>query len=86
MIAGSPCSVLLLAGYLLPIQASPTDMGLVFAIITLNLALLLVVTRSNRLQRTEWLATQAEREAKEELITSRAMFETMFQTVPFRWW
>ena len=82
VIAGTTCSILLLAGYLLPVQASPTDTGLVFAIITLNLALLLVVTRSNRLQRTEWLATQAERAAKEELITSRAMFETMFQTVP----
>ena len=75
VIAGATCSILLLGGYLLPVQASPTDTGLVIAVITLNLALLLVVTRSNRLQRTEWLATQAERAAKEELITSRAMFE-----------
>ena len=63
-------------------QTSPTDTGLVLAMVTLNLALLLVVTRSNRLQRTEWAATQAERMAKEELIASRAMFETMFKTVP----
>lgn len=82
VIAGMVCSILLLAGYLLPVQTSPTDTGLVLAMVTLNLALLLVVTRSNRLQRTEWSATQAERHAKEELIASRAMFETMFKTVP----
>jgi diguanylate cyclase (GGDEF)-like protein/PAS domain S-box-containing protein len=82
VIAGMACSVMLLAGYLLPARASPTDTGLVLAMIMLNLALLLVVTRSNRLQRTEWAATQAERKAKDELIESRAMFETMFKTVP----
>ncbi|MET0528682.1 MAG: PAS domain S-box protein, partial [Microvirga sp.] len=82
VVAGMTSSVLLLAGYLLPAQTSPTDTGLVLAMITLNLALLLVVARSNRLQRTEWAATEAERRAKDELLESRAMFEAMFKTVP----
>lgn len=82
VISGIACSVLLLAGYLLPAQTSPTDTGLVLAMIMLNLALVLVVTRSNRLQRTEWAATQAERRVKNELLESRAMFEAMFKTVP----
>ncbi|WP_210493811.1 putative bifunctional diguanylate cyclase/phosphodiesterase [Microvirga antarctica] len=80
--AGVTCSILLLGGYLLPEKANPTETGLILAMVTLNLALILVVTRSNRLQRTEWAATQAAREAKDALVESRAMFETMFKTVP----
>ncbi|MGO4572139.1 putative bifunctional diguanylate cyclase/phosphodiesterase [Microvirga sp. 2TAF3] len=82
MISGAACSVMMLAGYMYPEILGSTTIGLVLAVVTLNFALLLVVARSNRLQRTEWASTQAERRAKEELVESRAMFETMFKTVP----
>ena len=36
VIAGTTCSILLLAGYLLPVQTSPTDTGLVLAMVTLT--------------------------------------------------
>ncbi|NIX75067.1 putative bifunctional diguanylate cyclase/phosphodiesterase [Microvirga terricola] len=82
IISGIACSAMMFGGYMLPEPASDTTTGLFLAIVMLNLALFLVVSRSNRLQRLEWMATQAERRTKEELIESRTMFETMFKTVP----
>jgi diguanylate cyclase (GGDEF)-like protein/PAS domain S-box-containing protein len=80
--SGIGCSVMMLVGYELPAGPDPDTPGLILATTMLNLALFLVVSRSNRLQRMEWAATQAERQAKNELIDSRAMFRTMFKTVP----
>lgn len=80
--SGVGCSALMLAGYILPVGLTADNPGLILVMIMLNLALFLVVSRSNRLQRMEWAATRAERQAKNELIDSRAMFETMFKTVP----
>jgi len=82
VVSGVGGSAMVLAGYLWQGQADSSDAGLGLAMIMLNLALCLVVTRSNRLQRMEWAATQAERRAREELGDSRAMFETVFKTVP----
>lgn len=81
VISGIACSIMMFGGYELP-EPSGTTIGLFLAMVMLNLALFLVVSRSNRLQRLEWMATQAERRANEELVESRAMFETMFKTVP----
>lgn len=80
--SGIACSVMMLGGYMYPQTDNSTTIGLVLAMITLNFALFLVLARSNRLQRTEWAATQAERQAKEQLAESRTMFETLFKTVP----
>ena len=80
--SGVACSAMMLAGYMLPAQPGPTAIDLILAVIMLNVALSLVVARSNRLQRTEWLATQSERRAKEELADSKAIFQTMFKSVP----
>jgi signal transduction histidine kinase/CheY-like chemotaxis protein len=57
----------MLAGYLFPGPLRPTTPGLVIAVLTLNVALSLVVARSNRLRRLEWEATQAERRSADEL-------------------
>jgi diguanylate cyclase (GGDEF)-like protein/PAS domain S-box-containing protein len=80
--SGVGCSVMVLAGYMFPEKTSQTAAGLILAMVMLNLVLFLVLTRSNRLQRTEWSATQAVRDANKELADSRAMFQTMFKTVP----
>ncbi|MBM6593321.1 putative bifunctional diguanylate cyclase/phosphodiesterase [Microvirga pudoricolor] len=82
VISGAGCSILMLVGYLSGDDTRATATGLVLAVLVLNFALVLVVTRSNRLRRLEWAATQAERRAKEELTRSRAMFERLFRTVP----
>ncbi|GGE38013.1 hypothetical protein GCM10007276_14320 [Agaricicola taiwanensis] len=82
LISGIGCSLMMLAGFLLPEPDSPTAPGLILAMLMLNVALILVVSRSNRLRRMEWAATQAERRLKDELAESRAMFEKMFMAVP----
>lgn len=82
VVSGGSCSAMVLAGYLGQGPMDSSAAGLVLAVIMLNIALCLVVIRSNRLQRMEWAATQAERRAKKELGDSRAMFETVFKTVP----
>lgn len=80
--AGTGCSAMMLAGYYVFAPPGALTLGVVLIMITLNTALVLVLARSNRLQRMEWSATQAEQLAKDELSDSRAMFETMFKTVP----
>ncbi|MDJ1159335.1 sensor domain-containing diguanylate cyclase [Chelatococcus sp. SYSU_G07232] len=82
VLGGGGCGVMLLVGYLAPVPYSSTTLGLVLAMLMLNLALLLVVVRSNRLRRLEWAATQAERRAKDELAESRRMVEKMLMAVP----
>lgn len=82
LISGIGCSTMMLAGYVLPDASHSTTVGLILAVVTLNFALLLVVSRSNRLQRMEWHATEAERRARLELADSRTMAETIFRTVP----
>ena len=82
LISGVGCSMMMLAGYILPDTAHSTAVGLILAVVTLNFALLLVVSRSNRLQRMEWYATEAERRAWRELADSKTMSETIFRTVP----
>jgi diguanylate cyclase (GGDEF)-like protein/PAS domain S-box-containing protein len=82
MISGIGCSLMLLVGFLSPQPQSPTVTGIVLAMLVLNVALILVVSHSNRLRRLEWAATQAERRVAEELAESRRMFENMFMSVP----
>jgi signal transduction histidine kinase/FixJ family two-component response regulator len=74
-VSGLGCSVLLLGGYLLPAPLESTAPGLVLAVLTLNVALYLVVARSNRLRRLEWAAMQAERRTARELRAAVAAAE-----------
>jgi len=80
--SGVGCSALMLGGYLAPGPLPPTVTGLALGLVMANCALILVVRNANRLRRLEWAATQAERQANDELAESRAMMETMFMAVP----
>ncbi|HYH20749.1 MAG TPA: sensor domain-containing diguanylate cyclase [Azospirillum sp.] len=82
MVSGIGSSALMLGGYLLPGPLPPTLLGLTLVVVLANGTLLLVVHRTNRLRRQEWAATQAERQAKDDLADSRAMIERMFMAAP----
>ncbi|MGP9820096.1 putative bifunctional diguanylate cyclase/phosphodiesterase [Salinarimonas sp. NSM] len=83
---GAVASLCMLVGFSVLGEGPPgvktTTLGLALGLLMLNVALLLVVNRSNRLRRLEWAATQRERHANGELAQSREMFERMFRTVP----
>ncbi|WP_029031532.1 putative bifunctional diguanylate cyclase/phosphodiesterase [Salinarimonas rosea] len=83
---GAFASICMLVGFSVLGEGPPgvktTGLGLALGLLMLNVALLLVVNRSNRLRRLEWAATQRERLANGELAHSREMFERMFRTVP----
>lgn len=79
---GVGCSALMLLGYLGRGPLPPTLPGLVLVLTMLNFALGLVVVHGNRLRRLEWAATQAERQAKDELGASQALIERVFMAVP----
>jgi diguanylate cyclase (GGDEF)-like protein len=82
LLMGVGASVLMLAGYLGRGPYPPTLLGLVLVLAMLNFALSLVVIHSNRLRRLEWLATRAERSAREALEESQALLERVFMAVP----
>jgi diguanylate cyclase len=52
------------------------------AMVMLNAALMLVVTNSNRLRRTEWSAIRSERRARSRLADSQKMLEAVFAALP----
>lgn len=82
LLMGGGASVLMLVGYLGRGPYPPTLLGLVLVLAMLNFALSLVVIHANRLRRLEWLATQAERSAREALEDSQALIERIFMAVP----
>lgn len=82
MTLGLGCSALMLAGYLGRGPWPTTLPGLVLVLIMLNFALGLVVVHGNRLRRLEWAATQAERQAKDDLRVSQTLIERIFMAVP----
>lgn len=82
LLMGVGASVLMLVGYLGRGPYPPTLLGLVLVLAMLNFALSLVVIHANRLRRLEWLATQAERSAREALQDSQALIERIFMAVP----
>lgn len=71
---GVGCSVLMLAGFMLP-DPPPTALGLGLAVLMMNCALVIVVSRTNRLRRLEWTASI-------ELERQRETTEKMFMAVP----
>ncbi|MEN5083253.1 EAL domain-containing protein [Bosea sp. TWI1241] len=79
---GAMCSALMLIGYLGAGPYPETLPGLLLVVFLMNCALGLVVVHANRLRRTEWLATQAERTAKDALAVSQEMIERLFMAVP----
>ncbi len=79
---GIGCSLVLLAGYEYGRVDSDTSLGLILAMLILNVALAIVVSRANRLERLEWLAVRAERRISAELAASREEIEKMFAASP----
>lgn len=79
---GIGCSVALLARYDSGRVDLDTSAGLILAMLVLNVALTMVVSRAKRLQRLEWLATRAERRTSGELAASRKQMEKMFAASP----
>lgn len=79
---GIACSAAMLAGFTLPEPPDGTLPGLILAMVTMNAALTLVVSKTNRLRRLEWSATQAQMRANAELEASRKLLETIFMAVP----
>lgn len=82
MAGGIGCSMAMLAGFG-EYRASPqTGVGLALAMVVLNCALAMVVSRSNRLERLEWLAARNARAMAAELAASRETLEKMFTASP----
>lgn len=82
LLGGAGCSLVLLAGFLIPGDPNNTATGLVLAMVTMNVALAIVIMKGNRLRRLEWSATLSERRANRELAASRKALEELFMAVP----
>jgi diguanylate cyclase (GGDEF)-like protein/PAS domain S-box-containing protein len=81
-VGGIGCSVILLAGYALPGEPAANLWGLCLAMIMLNTAMLVVLSRANRLHRLEWSAIRSERLARERLAVSQKTLEAVFAALP----
>ncbi|OHT20375.1 sensor domain-containing diguanylate cyclase [Edaphosphingomonas haloaromaticamans] len=79
---GIACSLLMYLGYG-EYRASPTTAGgLALALLMLNSALIIVISRSNRLERLQWIAMRSERRIAAELDLSRETLARMFAASP----
>jgi diguanylate cyclase (GGDEF)-like protein/PAS domain S-box-containing protein len=79
---GIACSLAMIVGYESGYGPQSISYGLALAMLILNVAMMLVVARSNRLERLEWLATRRERSIAAELAASREQIEKMFAASP----
>jgi diguanylate cyclase (GGDEF)-like protein len=82
LLCGAGCSVVMLLGFSLDHETPSVMAGLTLAMLVLNCTLTILVARSNRLSRLAWLATQAERRAKEKLAASQMVLEKLFAACP----
>ena len=79
---GLGCGIALLIGYLAPAPLSPTTPGMVMAVLMLHSGMWIAITRTNRLQRQEWTASQEAQSARAALASNSEMLELMFMSVP----
>jgi PAS domain S-box-containing protein len=79
---GLGCGIALLIGYLSPAPLSPTTPGMILAVLMLHCGMWIAISRTNRLQRQEWLASQAAQEARAALASNSETLERMFMSVP----
>jgi len=82
VVTGVGCSVAVGAGYILAAPLGETSVGLGLGLVTINVVLMLVLARSNRLHRAEWTATGALRHANAELAEHREMLQSIVDAVP----
>ncbi len=79
---GLGCGVALLIGYLAPAPLSPTAPGMIMAVLILHCGMWITIMRTNRLQRLEWMASQAAGAARAALARNSETLERMFMSVP----
>ena len=79
---GLGCGIALLIGYLAPAPLSPTTPGMVMAVLMLHSGMWIAITRTNRLQRQEWTASQEAQSARAALASNSETLERMFMSVP----
>jgi diguanylate cyclase (GGDEF)-like protein/PAS domain S-box-containing protein len=82
ILAGAACSAAMIVGYESGHGVGAISLGLMLAMLILNVALALVVGRSNRLERLAWTATRIEQRTSAELAASRERVEKMFAASP----
>lgn len=82
VLGGTACSLALVAGYESSLGDETISLGLALGMVILNVALALVVGRSNRLERLAWMAVRAERRTSTALAASRERVEKMFAVSP----
>ncbi len=80
--AGIGASIVLLGAYEQGRDNPGTSLGSALAMLILNVAMTIVTSRWNRLQRLGWLATRSARQTSAELATSREQIEKMFAASP----
>ena len=78
---GAGCSLTMLVGFE-AWHRDPTLPGLMLAMLTLNVAMVIAVSRSNRLERLAWLSAHAERRSREALSRAKSDGEKMFTASP----
>lgn len=79
---GLGCAALLLTGYLAPAPFTATAPGMVLAVLVLHGGMWIAITRTNRLQRKEWMASQMAQKARAALSANSETLERMFMSVP----
>jgi diguanylate cyclase (GGDEF)-like protein/PAS domain S-box-containing protein len=79
---GTGCSLGMIIGYESGYGEQAMSYGLALSMLILNVAMVLVVARSNRLERLEWRAARRERQIAAELAASREQIEKMFGASP----
>jgi diguanylate cyclase (GGDEF)-like protein/PAS domain S-box-containing protein len=82
ILGGAGCSLALVAGYESGLGDETISLGLALGMVILNVALALVVGRSNRLERLAWMAIRAERRTSAALAASRERGKKMFAASP----
>ena len=76
------CGTVLLIGYVAPAPLSATAPGMMIAVLTLHCSMWIAISRTNRLQRQEWLAGLAAQDARAALASNSETLERMFMSVP----
>lgn len=79
---GLGCGAALLVGYLAPAPLASTTSGMILAVLVLHCGMWITITRTNRLQRQEWMARQAAQSARAALALNSETLERMFMSAP----
>ena len=82
VINGTGCSLLLLMAYLGTSADLRSALGLGLAVLMLNVTLVIVLLRDNRMSRQGWAAMQAERRAQAVSARSSELLEKTFMATP----